>query len=309
MMSNRFKTEHYEVVLHAGDMEEVLPELVWHLEDLRVGQSYPNYYVARLAGKLVKVVLSGAGGDELFGGYPWRYYRGLEATDREDYMERYYGFWQRLVPDGEKSKLFTSETQRRIGMHSTFDTFRSVFDGFTGPCRNVFNSKYRDPLTYPSRWLSGPVNGARQGIDGASRDAPARAAHLADRTSSSLFGLDFGALVGGGALLTEVVFGLHGIGKLTYDSLRTSISGDHGDGHLRRVLRRRGERGRRSRLRLARPAGATCLTQRCSRCGTSTSRSGPRTASCTRSTGSRSRSGSARWSGSSASPAPERPSR
>jgi len=36
----------------------------------------------------------------------------------------------------------------------------------------------------------------------------------------SLFGLDFGALVGGYALLTEVVFGLQGIGKLTYDSLR-----------------------------------------------------------------------------------------
>jgi peptide/nickel transport system permease protein len=35
----------------------------------------------------------------------------------------------------------------------------------------------------------------------------------------SLFGLDFGALVGGSALLTEVVFGLPGIGKLTYDSL------------------------------------------------------------------------------------------
>ena len=36
----------------------------------------------------------------------------------------------------------------------------------------------------------------------------------------SLFGLDFGALVGGGALLTEVVFNLHGVGKLTYDSLQ-----------------------------------------------------------------------------------------
>jgi peptide/nickel transport system permease protein len=35
----------------------------------------------------------------------------------------------------------------------------------------------------------------------------------------SLFGLDFGALVGGAALLTEVVFNLHGVGKLTYDSL------------------------------------------------------------------------------------------
>jgi len=35
----------------------------------------------------------------------------------------------------------------------------------------------------------------------------------------SLFGLDFGALIGGAALLTEVVFGLQGMGKLTYDSL------------------------------------------------------------------------------------------
>jgi len=37
----------------------------------------------------------------------------------------------------------------------------------------------------------------------------------------TLFGLDFGALVGGGALLTEVVFGLQGVGKLTYDALKT----------------------------------------------------------------------------------------
>jgi peptide/nickel transport system permease protein len=35
----------------------------------------------------------------------------------------------------------------------------------------------------------------------------------------SLFGLDFGALIGGAALLTEVVFGLQGVGWLTYQSL------------------------------------------------------------------------------------------
>jgi peptide/nickel transport system permease protein len=38
-------------------------------------------------------------------------------------------------------------------------------------------------------------------------------------TFVSLFGLDFGILVGGGALLTEVVFGLPGVGQLTYRSL------------------------------------------------------------------------------------------
>lgn len=38
-------------------------------------------------------------------------------------------------------------------------------------------------------------------------------------TFMSLFGLDFGALVGGGAILTEVVFGIHGVGFLTYQAL------------------------------------------------------------------------------------------
>lgn len=38
-------------------------------------------------------------------------------------------------------------------------------------------------------------------------------------TFVSLFGLDFGALVGGGAILTEVVFGIHGVGFLTWQAL------------------------------------------------------------------------------------------
>jgi peptide/nickel transport system permease protein len=40
-------------------------------------------------------------------------------------------------------------------------------------------------------------------------------------TFVSLFALDFGVLVGGGALLTEVVFGLPGVGQLTYNSLKS----------------------------------------------------------------------------------------
>ena len=35
----------------------------------------------------------------------------------------------------------------------------------------------------------------------------------------ALFGLDLGALVGGGTVLTEIVFGLRGVGRLTYDAL------------------------------------------------------------------------------------------
>jgi len=38
-------------------------------------------------------------------------------------------------------------------------------------------------------------------------------------TYVSLFGLDFGALVAGSTLVTEVVFGIHGVGFLTYQSI------------------------------------------------------------------------------------------
>jgi asparagine synthase (glutamine-hydrolysing) len=125
-LANQFKTEHYEVVLHAGDMEWVLPTLVWHLEDLRVGQSYPNYYVARLASRFVKVVLSGAGGDELFAGYPWRYYRGEERG----FLESYYRYWHRLMRDEDRHALFNDAVRRSLGDRSTFEIFRGVFDGW-----------------------------------------------------------------------------------------------------------------------------------------------------------------------------------
>jgi asparagine synthase (glutamine-hydrolysing) len=128
-LANLYKSEHYEVVLHAGDMEAVMPELIWYLEDLRVGQCYPNYYIARLASRFVKVALCGAGGDELFGGYPWRYFAVASASP-EEYLRDYYNYWQRLVPDADKPLLFNDRTWRNVAPHSTVDVFRGVFDNY-----------------------------------------------------------------------------------------------------------------------------------------------------------------------------------
>jgi asparagine synthase (glutamine-hydrolysing) len=125
LMSYQFKTEHYETVLKAGDMERCLPALVWHLEDPRVGQSYPNFYVARLASKFVKVVLSGAGGDELFAGYPWRYYRAVVNDDFEHYVEKYYRFWHRLIPNRYLPELFQPGIWNDVKDLRTIDIFRS----------------------------------------------------------------------------------------------------------------------------------------------------------------------------------------
>jgi len=151
LMSYLFKTEHYEMVLKAGDMERVMSKIAYHLEEPRVGQSYPNYYVAQLASKFVKVVLSGTGGDELFGGYPWRYYRAVVNDGFEHYVDKYYQFWQRLIPSEAIQGVFAPiwNEARHV---STRDIFRDVFQQhaqtLTRPEDYVNHSLYFEAKTF-----------------------------------------------------------------------------------------------------------------------------------------------------------------
>jgi asparagine synthase (glutamine-hydrolysing) len=90
-------THHHELLLDSHDLEMVLPRVVLHLEEPRMNFSYPNYLTAGLASRWVKVVLSSVGGDELFGGYPWRY----ELAGGPEFVDRYYGAWSRLLTRDE----------------------------------------------------------------------------------------------------------------------------------------------------------------------------------------------------------------
>lgn len=155
LMAYSYKTEHYEQVINAGDIRWSLPRVIWHLEDLRLGMSYPNYYIARLASKFVKVCLSGAGGDELFGGYPWRYYRVFRSLDRQDYLANYYGFWQRLTTAQDRKRLFGAAADDEAEM---FDVFRTVYAdaprlSFETPEDHIAASLYFECRTFLSGLL------------------------------------------------------------------------------------------------------------------------------------------------------------
>jgi asparagine synthase (glutamine-hydrolysing) len=150
-MSAAFRTEHYQMVLKAGDMERCLPDLAWALEEPRVGQSYPNFYAAKLASRFVKVVLSGAGGDELFGGYPWRYYRGANSKSFEEFIDSYYVYWQRLASNSELRALF-SPVWGEVEHVWTRDIFRDVFENHSNQLESpedyVNHSLYFEAKTF-----------------------------------------------------------------------------------------------------------------------------------------------------------------
>lgn len=124
-------TIHHEVCLGPEHMPRVLPQVVWHLDEPRVGISYQVFYTAELIRRHVTVVLSGVGGDELFAGYPWRYEPIVDLNDRA-FNERYYRLWLRFFSDEEKRAILTPDVHRKLGDYCTFDSFREVLRGADG---------------------------------------------------------------------------------------------------------------------------------------------------------------------------------
>jgi asparagine synthase (glutamine-hydrolysing) len=70
VVSDHFNTDHRDLVVKANVLKDY-PKMIWHMDSPK-RNLYP-YYLSELVSKYVKVALGGLGGDELFGGYPWKY--------------------------------------------------------------------------------------------------------------------------------------------------------------------------------------------------------------------------------------------
>jgi asparagine synthase (glutamine-hydrolysing) len=121
-------TDHHELELGPEAMQPILPAVVWHLDEPRVGISYQVYRTAEMISRYVKVVLSGVGGDELFAGYPWRYEPILDLSG-DNFERGYYRLWTRLLNDEQKEELFSDQLNDSLGDFSTFESFRQASGG------------------------------------------------------------------------------------------------------------------------------------------------------------------------------------
>lgn len=91
-VARHFATDHHEIPV-APDVVALLPKLLWHVEEpISDSAVVTTWLVSELAASSVKVILSGVGGDELFGGY-------------QRYLGDYYGQRYRRVPAWVRQRI------------------------------------------------------------------------------------------------------------------------------------------------------------------------------------------------------------
>jgi asparagine synthase (glutamine-hydrolysing) len=184
-VAQAFHTDHHEQVV-ASEPAKVLAELVHYYDQpFPDHSSIPTYYVSRLARERVKVVLSGDGGDENFGGYS-RYRRHLflkklrrfvpsalqsalqkplhsweGARDSHTLPHRLARVFQQLLlgcregyldamtitSRSLRARLLGPELERELRGYDPLDSFRRIYDNapFTDPLSKIF---YLDLKTY-----------------------------------------------------------------------------------------------------------------------------------------------------------------
>ncbi len=84
-----------------------LPQIIWHLDDpMADAAAIPLWFIAREARRHVKVVLSGEGADELFGGYGVYYQPSVvrAATRLPDWGRSSAGAMAARIPSGQRGK-------------------------------------------------------------------------------------------------------------------------------------------------------------------------------------------------------------
>jgi len=112
----------------------------------------PISWVAEQSAELgFRVLVFGQGGDELFGGYPWRYYRAVVNDDFEQYIDKYYVYWQRLIPNRVVRKVFQpvwDEVKHVWTRDILRDVFRTHAEKLTRPEDYINHCLYFEAKTF-----------------------------------------------------------------------------------------------------------------------------------------------------------------
>lgn len=134
LVAERFGTDHHEITISPRDFREFLPSYVRHMEEpVCEAPAIALHFVSKLARERVKVVLSGEGGDEAFGGY--QTYRNLLLLER---VKKMAGPLNRLLSSG----------LGWMGQFNGFGRFRKYAPLFETALPEYYFSRVSTPFSY-----------------------------------------------------------------------------------------------------------------------------------------------------------------
>ncbi|KMY43425.1 asparagine synthase [Bacillus sp. FJAT-27916] len=158
--ADKLGVENISYIISPEEYMQELPKIMWHADDpLADPACVPLYFVSREARKHVKVVLSGEGADELFGGYNiYREPQSLEVfTKMPAVLTRSLKRIAAILPEGVKGKSFiergcTPMEERYIGNAKMFveDEKKELYKPYHGGLdyKTITAPFYRDAAGY-----------------------------------------------------------------------------------------------------------------------------------------------------------------
>jgi asparagine synthase (glutamine-hydrolysing) len=129
-VSQLFKTDHREILVRP-DVVQLLPKLLWHMDEPIADSAFiTTYLVSEFARRDVTVILSGVGGDELFGGY-------------RRYLGEHYMRYMNWLPDPAKRGVARLAGALPSDRHSKWLNYARLAKNFLSAAAEPFTERYR----------------------------------------------------------------------------------------------------------------------------------------------------------------------
>ena len=147
-----FKSNHNEIMIDEKSIIDNIENAIWHMDEPNANSSLvPNYLLAKNASKLNKVVLSGEGGDEVFGGYDR--YKSIRIIDKFTHIPRKV---RKTILNLIPNSILNEKNKFRLGDASAFEIYMSFAVNNEKYAQSIHNLNIRDD--YLESFLSKYLN-------------------------------------------------------------------------------------------------------------------------------------------------------
>lgn len=157
VVAEHYRTDHRVNIVSFYDIENLFDRLKhWYDEPFADTSAFPSYRVSELAKQNVTVVLTGDGGDEVFGGYRW-YQRFLSMRGKANVKATspWFGkYISRMKEKTQRGSLFNRVLNKaQLLISDDLELYTKLMGGLTSAEKRQYAERLEIPKDYDSYWF------------------------------------------------------------------------------------------------------------------------------------------------------------